>query len=163
MAAVGDELSPEWVMPAKTAKATKVAIIAVHGSSVLDSMSGNQGIGGEIPARASRLEQREEDTHRLAGGREQADMRLGEPGLYNAPHFGGCHRPVTDRGVCEEPRKSQHDHPRNPNRFVARERRLPPMPGRRVPRSDGIVGKHENVCVDNDHEASRSDSTSSWS
>jgi len=31
-------------VPAKTAKATKVAIIAVHGSSVLDSMSGNQGI-----------------------------------------------------------------------------------------------------------------------
>jgi hypothetical protein len=44
-------------VPAKTAKATKVAIIAVHGGSVLDSMSGNQGIGGEIPARASRLEQ----------------------------------------------------------------------------------------------------------
>jgi len=44
-------------VPAKTAKAIKVAIIAVHGGGLLDSMSDNQGIGGEIPARASRLKQ----------------------------------------------------------------------------------------------------------
>lgn len=115
-------VSPERVMPAQPGKPPEVAIIAVHGGSLLDGMSGNQGIGGQVATRACRLEQRKENSHRLARGRKKTNVRLGEPGLDNGTSFGGCHRPVADRGMREEPRKRQHDHPRYPDRFIARQR-----------------------------------------
>lgn len=115
-------VSPERVMPAQPGKPPEVAIVAVHRGSLLDGMSGNQGIGGQVAPRACRLHEREEDSQCIGGGRKKTNVRLGKPSLDNGTGFGGCHWPFTDRGMREEPRKSQHDHPRYPDRFVARQR-----------------------------------------